>query len=84
MSTTIVQLKDNKLYVQRFSRSYMWALTQAVNLILEKNCVKKEEISETLELVEKFEISPIKKTHDFRKQRKRIKLIRRYKKIRSE
>ena len=80
MSTTIVQLKDNKLYVQRFSRSYMWALTTAVNLVLENNCVKEEDIKDTLNLIEKFEISPIKKTHDFRKQKKRINTIKRYKK----
>jgi len=75
MSTTIVQLKDNQLYIQRFSRSYMFALTDSVDLILKNNCVKKEDIKETLELIEKFIISPIKKTHDFREQKKRIKTI---------
>lgn len=79
MSTTIVQLKDNKLYIQRFSRSYMWTLTQAVDLVVKNNYVKKEDISDTIELIEKFDISPIKKSHDFREQKKRTKVIYKYK-----
>ena len=75
MSTTIVQLKDNKLYVQRFSRSYMWTLTQAVDLVVKNNYVKKEDIPDTVELIEKFNKSPIKKTHDFREQKKRTKMF---------
>ena len=75
MSTTIVQLKDNKLYIQRFSRSYMWTLTQAVDLVVKNNYVKKEDIPDTIELIEKFDISPIKKSHDFREQKKRTKMI---------
>lgn len=75
MSTTIVQLKDNKLYIQRFSRSYMWTLTQAVDLVVKNNYVKKEDILDTVELIEKFNISPIKKTHDFRDQKKRTKML---------
>ena len=37
--------------------------------------VKKEDIPDTVELIEKFNISPIKKTHDFREQKKRTKMF---------
>ncbi|MBR4003594.1 MAG: hypothetical protein IKI95_06040 [Clostridia bacterium] len=79
MSTTIVQLKNNRILIHRYPRSLMWTLTTAVNLGLDNNCLKKEDIPDTIDLIDKFYISPIKKTHDFREQKRRIKAINKFK-----